>query len=181
MWLLIGIYALPIYATLLNITGVSGSLLNGFIQKKVNLINKIKLIDYRLFMEIISTLVYFSSIIVLLNNFQLGIIMFMIGSFIWGITNAICYVQQEKFLNDIFTEVELRIDFKANIQVWTSISMIFGLFINLIIMYIFNDLDKTIILKNIVMYHGIFSLIDLILSIIERNMMVSYYKEEFYE
>lgn len=156
-------------------------LFSGYVQNKFSSINNpLKVLHESIVFEILYTISHFIADVSILKYTNL----FLVFQTIAIITNSVCSafynIYSERILCFIYKDdYVLRSKFYSKAKMIRSVCSTVGYIINVGLVYYFEKIlgfDKTNLLYYIILIHLIFILFDFIITLIERSVVIKYFK-----
>ena len=182
LWLLLGVYALPIYASLLKITAAIGDLYRCKLQEKI-VENNIRYLNEKyLILQCWETLIGVIGYLLILINIRVAVVILMIETLLSSITRAY-FISYTSKIDDILTgsEVVMRTKYYAVLDKVANTSSVVGTFINSLVFFLtskFNTNDITIY-KKLAIIFAIGKVIDLMCSVSEAKKVRKLYAQNW--
>lgn len=181
IYLILGIKNYIIYISVLNILTMISNFFSGYLQNKFsNMNNAIKVLQVSIIFECLYTIFHIISDVSIINSvnifliFQIMAIIMTCGCF------AFYNIYRERILSCIYkNDYVQRSKFNSNIRMIGSTASMIGHGLNFILVFIFENVfivEKIKFLYIIVLIHVFFVLCDFIITIIERNTVIKYFK-----
>lgn len=179
IWTLIGMMQVPIYATILKISDMASSIISGKMQKRFAHMNRCELMNLSFRFDLMRTILYSLGNMIIVFNFHLGVALLIASSALYGVADATQVIQRDRIAETLYPDQKARGVYRGHLKMMGATAHTLGLGINLIVMAISVALsvNQEDMLKYIIFLHGIFSIIDFIISMIEKKELVKFYKE----
>lgn len=177
IWTLIGMMQVPIFATILKVSDMVSSVISGKMQQKFSHVDKYILAEINFKFELGSVMLYSLGNILIPFYFYIGISMMVLGAMLNGVGNATQTIQRDKLADMLYPDINDRANYRGHLKFRGAIAHTFGLLCNLGIMSItvMLGIDQMLVLKYIIFIHGILSIVDFLISLIEKKAVHEYY------
>lgn len=173
LWVLIGMYDIPIYATTLKVTQMLGKVVSGYIECEMADKPISKLCNISLRTEIIKTMIYSVGHIIIAFNFTLGISLIIFGNLFSGVHEAILIVFRDRITERMYFDPEDRSKFRGLMKIAGSKAHTIGLCLNLAVMTYSQSkgFDQILTIKVLLAFYGFTGAVDLLVSFKERKSL----------
>ncbi|MGL5316838.1 MAG: hypothetical protein ACRC92_26510 [Peptostreptococcaceae bacterium] len=179
LWVLIGMFDVPIYATTLKITQMIGKTISGHVEKFIAHKTPLELCSMSLRTEMFKTFLYSLGHILVAFNFHIGITMIVVGNLFSGVNDAISTVYHDRVAEFLYNEPKDRSVFRATMKIVGGNAHIFGLGINIAVMTLAQtkNYDQVLVIKLMLAFYGVLGVIDLLVTLKERRSFMQYNKK----
>lgn len=166
LWVLIGMFDLPIYATILKVTQMVGKVLCGYIEKEVANKSHMELCEISFKAEIAKTFIYSIGHILVAVYFNFGMAMIVFGNLFNGVSDALLIVFRDRVVELLHSTPENRSTFRADIKIVGSKAHIVGLILNLVVMTYSQvvNINRVDTIKILLVFYGFTGIVDLYVS-----------------
>ncbi|MGL5316325.1 MAG: hypothetical protein ACRC92_23925 [Peptostreptococcaceae bacterium] len=178
IWVIIGTYDVPIYATVLKITQMFGKLISGHIEKTIAHKTATELCNMSFKTEMFKTFLYSLGHIILAFYFHVGITMVVMGNIYSGVNDAISTVYHDRVAETLYDKPKDRSTFRATMKIVGSNAHIFGLGLNIAVMTLSQTINynQVLVIRILLAIHGVMGVLDLLVTLKERKSFKTYMK-----
>lgn len=179
IWTLIGMMQLPIYATILKISDMASSIISGKMQKKLAHMERVELMNLNLRFDLLKTVLYSLGNMTIVFNFYLGVTLLIASATLYGVSDATEVIQRDRIAETLYPDMKDRGVYRGHLKMMGATAHTLGLGLNLIVMAVSvaMTVNQEDMLKYIIFFHGIFSIVDFIISMIEKKYITKFYEE----
>ena len=181
IYLILGMKNYIAFISILNMLEMIFNFFSGYIQNKFSSINNpLKVLHVSIVFEILYTISHFIADVSILKYTNLFLVFQMISIITNSVCSAFYNIYSERVLCLIYKDdYVLRSKFYSKTKMIRSICSTIGYIINVSLVYYFEKIlgfDKTNLLYCILLIHLIFILFDFIITLVERNVVIKYFK-----
>lgn len=175
--LLCGLTNMAVYASAIKLFKVLGNIYKGHLQKLFIDKDLTYLSKWATISQIVNGLFRSGSMLMIPFNLTVGLSLFVFSGFVYGFERALCGLY-ETIVVDFVTEsdVKKRSIFNAEMSIFCSYCRTAGLCLNLLIFLAADrfGIETIAVLYTIIFINGIVKALDVLVSVIERRILVKY-------
>lgn len=181
IYLILGIKNYIIYISVLNILEMISNFFSGYLQNKFSdMKDIIKVLQISITFELLYTIFHITSDISIIFSVNIFLIFQILSILMTCGCFAFYNVYRERILSYVYkNDYVERSKFHSNIRMIGSIASMIGHALNFILVFIFENvfvIEKINFLYIIVLIHVFFVFCDFIITLIERNTVIKYFK-----